>query len=213
MITRSPVTVGGDTGVVNETNSPRYSGTGYPLPLVDDSLVRTDTNAYRLPERRAWPVPWINGDYGLDGDFHSFRDDHQRAETERLCCVCGNGLHATVVVAAENKRRSTSGGWSHPRCARLAVTMCPHFADSGDDEMVAWLHTGPGIGLAHGATFSVDDVAEECEPLTLALVAAIAADDPWGHHVWAAVGRSTGMPESVMVLSGQDTAASGGITG
>ncbi|MFS0885164.1 hypothetical protein [Aeromicrobium sp. 179-A 4D2 NHS] len=132
--------------------------------------------------REWWPVPWINGDHGLRGDFHSFRDDMERAETERLCCVCGDGLGLSVLIGALSGKDETSGGWSHPKCLRLAVTICPHFTrgEPDPDRISGWLWVGDGVGLADAATFSIDEVHPDAVPLTRADIDRLAQADPMG---------------------------------
>lgn len=159
-----------------------YSTTGYPLPMVHDHAVypEGEWNEDRRGSREWWPVPWINGDYGLKGDFHSFRDDMDRAETERLCCVCGDPLGLSILLGAISDRHETSGGWSHPKCLRLAVTMCPHFTRKTEEKTFGYLWVGDGIGLTGDANFAVDEVHPDVVPLTREDVNRLAAADPMG---------------------------------
>lgn len=156
--------------------------TGLPRPMVTpfgaDDLVRDGL----LREGRKLPAPWINGAAGLDGNFLDFRKDVTRAETERLCCVCGDELHELVAIAAMNGERETSGGWGHPRCVALAVRLCPHFLrdDALAWPVVAYLHRGPGVGVTD-PTFSIDTIDDAPTPLTRTELTDLARTDPWGH--------------------------------
>lgn len=134
------------------------------------------------PARRL-PVPWINGESGLKGDFYSFRPDALRSVEQRLCAVCGNHMPGDIALGAMNGNRITSGGWCHPRCLAVAVRMCPHFTHNDSDAtfIVGWRYRGPGVGLVDVEL--VDDPVAPCAaPLTVSELTEWARRDPWGHE-------------------------------
>lgn len=161
-----------------------YDSTGYPLPLVHDSAVYTPYGDGREEDNRDrtwWPVPWINGRAGLGGDFFSFREDHRVAESDRLCCVCGDGLRISVLIGSVEGLRETAGGWAHPKCLSLTISVCPHFTrEARTGSPTGFLWVGPGIGVVSDATFVVDEVHPEAVPLDAATIHAMAKADPWG---------------------------------
>jgi hypothetical protein len=164
------------------THTPEYDPTqvGYPLQRVHrDVLVAARNRSDDLPTMEWWPIPWINGEHGAKGDFYSFRDDMRRAETERLCCVCGNGLHQTIAIAANGGLKETSGGWGHPKCVKLTISICPHFTRQ-NLTTVAYAYQGAGVGLEGEAEFSIDHIHPDATPLTAEQLTELAAADPWG---------------------------------
>ncbi len=162
---------------VTEATSERgqeFRRSGYPRPV---GWTRSGFVA-DAGSLKAYPAPWINGEHAADGDFYSFRDDMGRAHEERLCCICGDQLGSVVAIGAYRGERATSGGWGHPRCIKLAVRMCPHFAEM--EGTVAWMHVGPGVGVLNPAYEDHDDVVETAAPLDREALNFLAADDPWG---------------------------------
>lgn len=177
------------------------SATGLPRPKAVPGWVEDERGERTTQKKPALPLPWINGD-GPDAegmaDFYAFRDDCRRADTERLCCICGDPLNHYVAIGAQSGERQTSGGWGHPRCIALAVRLCPHFDKFRDGPVVAWLHEGEGIGVDRvmfsvdsppldrdfiglGATFEVDDVLPTTKPMDRSDLAWLARTNPWGH--------------------------------
>lgn len=153
--------------------------TGLPRPLAMPSPRYPEDPPN--PQARALPLPWINGTAPAKGefaDFYAFREDCRRAETDRLCCICGDPLRYFVTVGAMGGDRATSGGWGHPRCIHLSVRLCPHFADL--TETVAWLHEGDGIGVSLPATFEIDEVLDTARAMDRQDLAWLARTNPWG---------------------------------
>lgn len=164
-------------GEVSDETIADAERTGLPRPV--STVTDRDPVSHALRERR-FPTPWINGTHGLRGDFYSFRIDSLRALEDRLCCICGDPLRASVAIGAESGKRRTAGGWGHPRCLVLAVRTCPHFTEAPVPfEVVAYRHTGPGIGVVR-PEFAIDDIVETAEPLSLGALVAWAKADPWG---------------------------------
>jgi hypothetical protein len=138
-----------------------------------------------LPDRL--PVPWINGPcIEKDGDWHSFREDAQKAHHERLCVVCGEPLGKVIALGAMHGDKVTAGPGGHPRCIWLAANTCPHLVEQHDDEAtIAWVYKGPDVGyicddldLDWGGGEEIDSSAR---PLKLAELKELARSNPLGH--------------------------------
>ena len=162
----------------------KYDVTGFPLPMVHDSRVSGErwygsAVLWEEIEHQWWPVPWINGDGGLTGDFLSFREDAGDSVTRRLCVVCGDGLRRSVLVGSFDGERETSGGWCHPKCLALTITICPHFSDDRSGPF-GFLWTGEGVGIVEDADLFIAAVREGAVPLDAATIKAMAQVDPWG---------------------------------
>lgn len=149
--------------------------TGWPMQRVNvETMPDEDGNSTNA----LFPVPWVNGHNAFANDFYSFRDDCNRAFTERLCCICGDPLNKVVAIAAMGGRNETNGGWGHPRCVQLTVRTCPHFTRN-TFETVAWLYEGPGVGCSEG-TMSIDVVDMDVSPLTPDALRELSRRDPLG---------------------------------
>jgi hypothetical protein len=155
----------------------RSDVTGLPRPSVAMAL---DKGGEKVVRRL--PAPWINGQHALKGDFYSFRDDVRRAETERLCCICGDPLRDLVAIAAFGGGLETSGGWGHPRCVNMAVVMCPHFTNERalTWSTVAWLYDGPGVGCSSPMFEDIDEIDLPVTGMSRETLKDLAKDNPWG---------------------------------
>ena len=121
---------------------------GWPRPL-GTYEPRRGWHAHR-GEPRALPVPWVIEIDSHNGEaevaWTTFHDQSTRAHSERLCQVCGEALGRILVLGVSNMRSETSGPGCHPRCAALAIRFCPHFAEIADDETIAYIYEGEGVG-------------------------------------------------------------------
>jgi hypothetical protein len=120
-----------------------------------------------LPRRL--PVPWINTDRALDGDFTLFDGEALAVLAEHdymLCGICGLPLDRL-------KNDSTSGSAMHARCALLAYHYCPDLKHrDGPFPFVAY--DGPGCGLqldsiAHDSTDGPDPSHVVIDPACFAV--------------------------------------------
>lgn len=149
------------------------------MVLVPDADSLSGCNAPdKLSVRKFWPAPWVNGEHALKGDFYSFRDDSGRAWTEPLCCICGGELGPVVAIAAMGGVQETAGGWGHPRCVDLSVTLCPHFTDAKGT--VAFLVQDGTIGIVEPVSMSIDEIVPSATPLDRTALRALAKADPAG---------------------------------
>lgn len=159
-----------------------WNHAGYPRPLVYHVNIAADARD-KMPKIGHFPAPWINGDHAKSGDFYSFRDDAMRAVTESLCCMCGTALRGVVAVGISVRERKpvSYGGWCHPKCLRLAVSLCPHYSDSEPETVVAHLHVGDGPGVEPDPeALSGAIPLAGTTPLTMAELRDLAVSNPWG---------------------------------
>jgi hypothetical protein len=154
---------------------------GLPRPSISPWQTEEEGDTSTRSSRRL-PTPWINGSAAMDGDFLSFRNDMLRALTERRCCICGDQLNRVIAIAAANGNLETSGGWGHPRCVQMAISLCPHFATERAQawSTVAWLYEGPGVGCSDPSFGDFDEIDQPVEALARGALKSLAKENPWG---------------------------------
>lgn len=165
------------------------SAKGWPRPFRDYEPERSRgtfqaEKTYRLPDL------WILE----DNDWLTFQTDRSNAcYHERLCAVCGEGMDGSIIMPEFDRKhgrlgeRCTSGPGCHPRCAALALKLCPHLQGAAEKDFVAFRYDGPSNGSYadgldymepyEGGTTQVDHAAVA---ITLGEVKRMAKENPLG---------------------------------